>query len=85
MVTVTTFIWIIIAILFSILGFHSLKLYLDFEKNRKNGNLEVRQMWESNMPDIVKIFSECFRGLAISSLIACIISVAAALLPILGL
>lgn len=80
--TVSSLAWIIIAILFLILFWHSLKVYKNLEKKRKNGNLKVQQVWASNMDDIVKIFTECFKGLAVASMLACGVSIIAALLPL---
>ena len=74
--------WAIIAILFLILSSYSMKSYYSFEKKHKKGNLKVQQIWESNMDDIVEIFTQCFKELAVISMLACVVSIVAALLPI---
>jgi len=81
-ITVISLAWAIIAILFLILFLHSMKLYNNFEKKRKKGDLKVQLMWVNNMDDIVKIFTEGFKGLAIASMLACVVSIVAALLSI---
>jgi len=74
--------WGFIAVLFFIIFLHSWKLYNDLEKKRKKGDLKVQQIWASNMDDIVNIFTEGFKGLAVASILACVVSIVAALLPI---
>jgi len=59
-----------------------MKLYNNFEKKRKKGDLKVQLMWENNMDDIVKIFTEGFKALAVASMLACVVSIVAALLSI---
>jgi hypothetical protein len=82
--TVSSLAWIFIAILFLILFLHSMKLYKNFEEKRKKGDLKVQQIWASNMDDIVEILTEGFKGLAVASMLACVVSIVAALLSIFG-
>jgi hypothetical protein len=73
--------WIIIALLFLILFWHSWRIYNSLEKKRKNGDFESRG-FESNASEMVKILSVFLKELVIASMLACIVSIVAALLPI---
>jgi hypothetical protein len=79
---VGTIAWGVISIMFLILFFHSRNLYNNFEKKRKKGELKSTLLWENNIDDIVKTFADCFKGLAVASMLACVVSIIAALLPI---